>query len=73
MSEDIITCAACGRQLPGYLARRRDEVECACGMRIQSRGALVATSRVSALAFLLLAAAIVLLTAVAALARRLVG
>jgi hypothetical protein len=62
----------CGHDYPVALVRRRGSVECGCGMRIQVQTSDVRRAP-SALALLLLAAAIMLLTAVAALARRLVG
>lgn len=72
MTHDFIRCAGCGHAHPVDLVRRRGHVECACGMRIEAQGSQLRAGP-SALALLLLAAAIVLLTAVAALARRLAG
>jgi len=62
----------CGHDFPAELVRRRGWVECGCGMRIQVQASKLRRAP-SGLALLLLAAAIVLLTAVAALARRLAG
>jgi len=62
----------CGHDYPVEMVRRRGSVECGCGMRIQVQASDVRRAP-SALALLLLAAAVVLFTAVAALARRLAG
>lgn len=72
MKSEFIRCALCGHDFPAELVRRRGSVQCGCGMRIETQRAEL-RSGPSALALLLLAAAIVLLTAVAALARRLAG
>lgn len=71
VSHEYVRCAMCGHDFPVELVRRRGWVECGCGMRIQIQAAHARRAAPSALALLLFAAAIVLLTAVAALARRL--
>ena len=72
MNHDHVRCSLCGHDFPADTLRRRGYIECGCGMRIEGRRTEL-RSGPSALALLLLAAAIVLLTAVAALARRLTG
>jgi len=72
VNHEYVRCAVCGHDYPAAMIRRRGTVECGCGMRIQAQASDVRRAP-SALALLLLAAAIVLLTAVAALARRLAG
>ena len=72
MNHDYVRCAVCGHDFPVEFVRRRGWVECGCGMRIEGQRTVL-RPRGSALALLLFAAAIVLLTAVAALARRLAG
>jgi hypothetical protein len=72
VNHQFVRCAVCGHDFPEEFVRRRGWVECSCGMRIEGRREGVRPGH-SALALLLLAAAIVLLTAVAALARRLTG
>jgi hypothetical protein len=70
VNERFITCVMCGRRIPVHRVQTRRPVSCACGMRIQAPAASLRTPLVT---LLLLAAAIVLLTAVAALARHLTG
>ena len=72
MKHEYVRCGMCGHAYPAAMVRRRGSVECDCGMRIQAQASDVRRAP-SALALLLLAAAIVLLTAVAALAHRLAG
>ena len=72
VNHDYVRCAVCGHDFPGEFVRQRGWVECACGMRIEGQRTGL-RPRNSALALLLLAAAIVLFTAVAPLARRLAG
>ncbi len=62
----------CGHQFPASFVRSRDHMICSCGMRIGTPG-MGSKPRTSAIALLLIGAAIVLLTAAAALARLLVG
>jgi hypothetical protein len=72
VNHDYVRCAVCGHDFPADFIRRRGWVECGCGMRIEGQRAELRPGP-SALALLLLAAVIVLFTAVAALARRLSG
>jgi len=72
VNHEYVRCGMCGHDYPAALVRRRGSVECSCGMRIQVQTSGVRRAP-SALGLLLLAAAVVLLTAVAALARRLAG
>jgi hypothetical protein len=72
MNHEYVRCGMCGHDFPVGLVRRRGSIECGCGMRIQIQASSLRRAP-SALALLLFAAAIVLLTAGAALVRRLTG
>ena len=74
MKETFVTCALCGHQFPASFVRQRGHVTCNCGLRIDSASFSPATgARAHALALMLLAIVIALLTAAYALARRLIG
>jgi hypothetical protein len=74
VKDTFVTCALCGHQFPASFVRQRGHVTCNCGLRIDAASfAPVAHARAHALALMLLAIVIALLTAAFALAHRLLG